>query len=100
MRADRVELSWDPGKSNWLLRIVTGEEVIRRHCSLPKTPTSRRFVPPPPKPCATRATSPTSPPSTSTAETFPPVVPSDGRANQPRPSRGTLRSVFAAGLCF
>lgn len=36
MRADRVELSWDPSKSNWLLRIVSGEEVIRRHCSLPK----------------------------------------------------------------
>lgn len=36
MRADRVELSWDPGKSNWLVRIVSGEEVIRRHCSLPK----------------------------------------------------------------
>ena len=36
MQADRVELSWDPAKSSWLLRIVSGEEVIRRHCSLPK----------------------------------------------------------------
>ena len=36
MRADRVEVSWDASKSNWLLRIVSGEEVIRRHCSLPK----------------------------------------------------------------
>ena len=36
MRADRVDLSCDPAKSNWLLRIVSGEEVIRRHCSLPK----------------------------------------------------------------
>jgi hypothetical protein len=36
MRADRVELSWDPTKSNWLVRVVSGEEVIRRHCSLPK----------------------------------------------------------------
>ena len=36
MRADRVEVSWDTGKSNWLVRIVSGEEVIRRHCSLPK----------------------------------------------------------------
>ncbi len=36
MRADRVELSWDPSKSNWLVRIVSGEEVIRRHCALPK----------------------------------------------------------------
>jgi hypothetical protein len=32
MRADRVELSWDTGKSDWLIRIESGEEVIRRHC--------------------------------------------------------------------
>lgn len=36
MQADRVEVSWDAGKSNWLVRIVSGEEVIRRHCSLPQ----------------------------------------------------------------
>ena len=36
MRADRVELSWDGGKSKWLLRIEAGEEVIRRHCALPR----------------------------------------------------------------
>jgi hypothetical protein len=36
MRADRVEVSWDADKSKWLVRIVTGEEVIRRHCDLPK----------------------------------------------------------------
>jgi hypothetical protein len=36
MRADRVEVSWDAGKSNWLVRITTGEEVIRRHCKAPK----------------------------------------------------------------
>ena len=36
MRADSVQLSWDPGKSGWLVRIISGEEVIRRHCSLPK----------------------------------------------------------------
>lgn len=36
MRADRVEVTWDEGKSNWLVRIATGEEVIRRHCKLPK----------------------------------------------------------------
>ncbi len=36
MRADRVEVSWDADKSKWLVRIVTGEEVIRRHCGLPK----------------------------------------------------------------
>jgi predicted kinase len=31
MRADRVELSWDAAKSTWLIRITSGEEVIRRH---------------------------------------------------------------------
>lgn len=36
MRADRVEFSWDSGKSRWLLRIASGEEVIQRHCALPK----------------------------------------------------------------
>ena len=36
MRADRVEVSWDQTKSSWLVRIVTGEEVIRRHCKVPK----------------------------------------------------------------
>jgi hypothetical protein len=36
MRADQVEVSWDAGKANWLVRIVNGEEVIRRHCKLPK----------------------------------------------------------------
>jgi hypothetical protein len=36
MRADRVEMSWDNSKSNWLARIQSGEEVIRRHCSLPR----------------------------------------------------------------
>ena len=36
MRADRVEVSWDAAKSNWLVRITSGEEVIRRHCKAPK----------------------------------------------------------------
>jgi hypothetical protein len=36
MRADRVEVSWDADKSKWLVRIVSGEEVIRRYCKLPK----------------------------------------------------------------
>lgn len=36
MRADRVELSWDAAKSNWLVRIVVGEETIRRHRKMPK----------------------------------------------------------------
>jgi hypothetical protein len=36
MRADKVEVSWDSKKSQWLVRIQSGEEVIRRHCQLPK----------------------------------------------------------------
>jgi hypothetical protein len=36
MRADSVEVSWDSAKSNWLVRIVVGEEVVRRHCSAPQ----------------------------------------------------------------
>jgi hypothetical protein len=36
MTADRVEVSWDPSKSKWLVRIQSGEEVIRRHCDIPK----------------------------------------------------------------
>jgi hypothetical protein len=35
MRPDRVEVSWDEPKSKWLIRIETGEEVIRRHCKAP-----------------------------------------------------------------
>jgi len=37
MRADKVEVSWDGTKSKWLVRIVIGEEVIRRSCDLPLT---------------------------------------------------------------
>ena len=36
MQADRVEISWDPSKSKWLVRIQSGEEVLRRPCNLPK----------------------------------------------------------------
>ena len=36
MRPDRVEVSWDAAKSKWLIRIETGEEVIRRQCDAPK----------------------------------------------------------------
>jgi hypothetical protein len=36
MRADRVEVSWDMNKSKWLVRIESGEEVIRRSCDLPR----------------------------------------------------------------
>ena len=35
MRADRVEVSWDSAKSKWLVRIESGEEVVRRYCTLP-----------------------------------------------------------------
>jgi hypothetical protein len=34
--ADRIEISWDTKKNKWLVRIQSGEEVIRRHCGLPK----------------------------------------------------------------
>lgn len=37
MQADRVEISWDEEKSNWLIRIEAGEEVVRRHCNLPRS---------------------------------------------------------------
>lgn len=30
MRADRVEVSWESQKAKWLVRIVNGDEVIRR----------------------------------------------------------------------
>lgn len=36
MRIDHAEVSWDSHKSKWLVRIQTGYEVVRRHCSLPK----------------------------------------------------------------
>jgi len=36
MRPDKVEISWDAAKSSWLVRIQIGEEVVRRHCNLPK----------------------------------------------------------------
>lgn len=31
MRADRVDVSWDEAKKSWLVRIESGEEVIRRY---------------------------------------------------------------------
>jgi hypothetical protein len=39
MRADRTEVSWDSGKSKWLVRISVGEEVILRYCDLPQRDT-------------------------------------------------------------
>jgi len=47
MRPDHVEVLWDAAKSKWLVRIETGEEVIRRHCDAPKNadePTLRSAV--------------------------------------------------------
>ena len=37
MRADGVEISWDTQKSQWLVRIASGEEVLRRHLKLPSS---------------------------------------------------------------
>ena len=36
MRVDHVEVSWDADKHKWLLRVQTGEEVVRRYCAVPK----------------------------------------------------------------
>ncbi len=36
MRPDRVEVTWDQGKASWLVRIASGEEVIRRQCKISK----------------------------------------------------------------
>ena len=43
MRADRAEVSWDAGKSKWLVRIVSGDEVMRRYSSLPKGATEQQL---------------------------------------------------------
>lgn len=36
MRANSVEVSWDNEKSDWVIRMQSGDEVIRRHCKAPK----------------------------------------------------------------
>ena len=36
MRANSVEVSWDSQKSDWVIRMQSGDEVIRRHYSAPK----------------------------------------------------------------
>jgi hypothetical protein len=36
MRADGAEVSWDTEKSKWLVRISSGDEVMRRYCALSK----------------------------------------------------------------
>jgi len=37
MRAERVEVTWDVEHAKWSVRIVAGEEVIRRHSDVPKS---------------------------------------------------------------
>jgi hypothetical protein len=37
MNADQVEISWNEAKSSWAVRIVAGEEAVRRHTDLPKS---------------------------------------------------------------
>jgi hypothetical protein len=32
LHAERAEVTWDSGKSKWLVRIHVGDEVIRRYC--------------------------------------------------------------------
>jgi len=36
MRPDAVEVVWDTPKSKWAVRIVNGEEVLRRYADAPK----------------------------------------------------------------
>jgi hypothetical protein len=36
IHAERAEVSWDSEKSQWLVRIHIGDEVIRRHWKGPK----------------------------------------------------------------
>jgi hypothetical protein len=43
MRADGAEVSWDAAKSKWLVRITSGDEVMRRHCNLPKDATEQQL---------------------------------------------------------
>jgi hypothetical protein len=43
MRADRAEVSWDSGKSKWLVRISSGDEVMRRYCGLSKDATDAQL---------------------------------------------------------
>ena len=40
MHADKAEVSWDTSKSKWLVRIQSGDEVMRRHCNIPKSATA------------------------------------------------------------
>jgi hypothetical protein len=43
MRADKAEVSWDTAKSKWLVRIQSGDEVMRRHCDVPKSASDQQL---------------------------------------------------------
>ncbi len=43
MRADKAEVSWDTAKSKWLVRIQSGDEVMRRHCDIPKSASDQQL---------------------------------------------------------
>ena len=43
MHADKAEVSWDTAKSKWLVRIQSGDEVMRRHCDIPKSATDQQL---------------------------------------------------------
>jgi hypothetical protein len=43
MRADKAEVSWDTSKSKWLVRIQSGDEVMRRHCDIPKSASDQQL---------------------------------------------------------
>lgn len=36
MHADSVDVSWDMNKKKWLVRIQSGDEVLRRYCAASK----------------------------------------------------------------
>jgi hypothetical protein len=43
MHADKAEVTWDTSKSKWLVRIQSGDEVMRRHCDVPKSATDKQL---------------------------------------------------------
>jgi hypothetical protein len=43
MHADKAEVSWDTSKSKWLVRIQSGDEVMRRHCNEPKSASDQQL---------------------------------------------------------
>jgi hypothetical protein len=43
MHADKAEVSWDTTKSKWLVRIQSGDEVMRRHYDAPKSASDQQL---------------------------------------------------------